>query len=152
MRENGIAGVTRRRRRNLTSPDAGAAMVPDLIRRGFTVPMPGLKLIGDISCFATGEGWLYLATVVDLCSKEMIGYALAPHMRADLAVDAITAAYRTGLVAGNAIMHTDRGSQAIPRESLSERAATIWHPAKHQPHRILPRRRGRRVVLCDNQG
>lgn len=111
MRENGVAAVTRRRRRNLTRPDAGAAAVPDLIRRQFTAPMPGLKLIGDISCFATNEGWLYLATVVDLCSREMIGYALAPHMRAGLAVDAISAAHRTGLVAGNAIMHTDRGSQ-----------------------------------------
>lgn len=56
MRENGIADVTRRRRHNLTRPDAGAATVPDLIRREFTAPMPGLKLIGDITCFATSEG------------------------------------------------------------------------------------------------
>jgi len=70
-----------------------------------------LKLIGDISCFKTGEGWLYLATALDLCSKVLIGYAIAPHMRVALAVDAITAAHRTGLVAENAIMHTDRGSQ-----------------------------------------
>jgi putative transposase len=111
MRAHGIAGVTRRKRRNLTKPDSGAAAIPDLIRRDFTAPMPGLKLIGDISCFPTSEGWLYLATVLDLCSKELIGYALAPHMRASLAVEAITAAHRTGLVAGNAIMHSDRGGQ-----------------------------------------
>jgi transposase InsO family protein len=111
MRERGIAGVTRRKRRNLTKPDAGAAEVPDLIRRKFTAPMPGLKLVGDISCFPTSEGWLYLATVLDLCSKELIGYAIAPHMRASLAVEAINSAHRAGLVAGNAIMHTDRGSQ-----------------------------------------
>lgn len=73
--------------------------------------MPGLRLIGDISCFPTGEGWLYLATVLDLCSRELIGYAIAPHMRAGLAVEAITSAHRAGLVAGNAIVHTDRGSQ-----------------------------------------
>ena len=111
MRENGIAGITRRRRRNLTKPDPGAAAVPDLLRRQFTAPMPGLRLIGDISCFPTGEGWLYLATVLDLCSKELIGYAIAPHMRAGLVVDAITTAHRTGLVAGNAIMHADHGAQ-----------------------------------------
>jgi putative transposase len=111
MRQNGISGATRRRRRNLTKPDAGAAAVPDLIQRDFTAPMPGLKLVGDISCFPTGEGWLYLATAVDLCSKEVVGYAIAPHMRASLAVEAISAAHRTGLLAGNAIMHTDRGSQ-----------------------------------------
>lgn len=111
MQANGISGITRRRRRNLTKPDRDAAMIPDLIRREFTAPMPGLKLTGDISCFPTSEGWLYLATVLDLCSKELIGHAIAPHMRAALAVDAITAAHRSGLVAGNAIMHTDRGSQ-----------------------------------------
>ncbi len=111
MCERGITGVTRRRRRNLTKPDPSAAAVPDLVRRDFSAPMPGLKLVGDISCFATAEGWLYLATVVDLCSREVVGYAVAPHMRAGLAVDAISAAHGTGLVAGNAIMHTDRGGQ-----------------------------------------
>ena len=111
MRQSGIAGVTRRRRRGLTRPDANAVKVPDLIRRDFTAPMPGLKLVGDITCFATGEGWLYLATAIDLCSREVVGYALGPHMRTGLAVDAITAAHRTGLVGGNAIMHTYRGSQ-----------------------------------------
>lgn len=60
MREHGIAGITRRKRRSLTKPDRDAAAVPDLIRRQFTAPLPGLKLIGDISCFRTGEGWLYL--------------------------------------------------------------------------------------------
>ena len=116
MREHGIVGITRGKRRNLTRPDAGAAAVPDLIRREFTAPMPGVKLVGDISCFSTGEGRLCLATVLDLCSRELIGYAIAPYMRAGVAVDAITVAHRTvahrtGLVAGNAIMHTDRGSQ-----------------------------------------
>ncbi len=111
MRAHGIVGITRRRRRNLTKPDATAVTVADLIRREFTAPMPGLKLVGDITCFPTGEGWLYLATTVDLCSEEVVGYALAPHMRASLAIDAITTAHRTGLVAGNAIMHTDRGGQ-----------------------------------------
>jgi len=53
MRERGITGVTRRRRRNLTKPDPGAAMIADLIRRDFSAPMPGFKLVGDISCFAT---------------------------------------------------------------------------------------------------
>jgi putative transposase len=115
MREQGIAGITRRKRRNLTRPDEGAAPVPDLIGRRFTAPMPGLKLVGDISCFPTREGWLYLATVLDLCSKELIGYAIAPHKRTDLVIEAITWAHGAGLVAGNAIMHTDRGSQYYAR-------------------------------------
>lgn len=93
---------------------------------------------------------MYLATVPDLCSKELIGYALAPHMRASLAVEVIAAVHRTGLVAGNAIMHTDRGS--IPCEGLSERVATAGGPAKHQPQRILSRRCRRRVLLRHDQG
>lgn len=111
IRANGIAGITRRKRRNLTKQDKRAAVVSDLIRREFTAPMPGSKLTGDISCFPTGEGWLYVATVLDLCSKELIGYASAPHMRAQLAIDATTTAHDRGLVAGNAIMHTDRRAQ-----------------------------------------
>ena len=149
MRALGIAGVTRRKRRNLTKPDDGARAVPDLIRHDFTAPMPGLKLVGDISCFPTSEGWLYLATVPDLCSKELIGYAITPHMRASLAVDAITTAHRTGLVAGNAIMHTDRGGQPIPCEGLPQRLTAPGDPPEHQPHRFLSRRRGRRVVRHD---
>jgi putative transposase len=111
MRHNGLSGITRRKRRNLTKPDQAAAIIPDLIQRQFTAPMPSLKLTGDITCFPTGEGRLYLATVLDLSTKELIGYAIAPHMRTSLAVHAITMAHRTGLVAGNATMHTDRGSQ-----------------------------------------
>jgi len=138
MREHGIAGITRRKRRNLTKPDAAAAAVPDLVRRQFSAPMPGLRLVGDISCFRTSEGWLYLATVLDLCSKELIGYAIAAHMRASLVVDAISAAHRAGLVAGNAIMHTDRGGQPISFPGLSQRATPSTGPPEHQPDRLMP--------------
>jgi putative transposase len=78
----------------IESGRCGAAAVPDLLRREFTVPMPGLKLIGGITYLATGGGRLYPATTVDLRSKEVIGYAIAPYMRASLAVEAITAAAR----------------------------------------------------------
>jgi transposase InsO family protein len=111
MRESAITGITRRKRRNLTKPDKGAAAVPNLLQRNFTAPMTGLKMTGDVSCFRTSEGWIYLATVIDLCSKELIGWAIAAHMRTSLVTDAITMAHDRGLTAGNAIMHTDRGSQ-----------------------------------------
>lgn len=97
MRQRGLAGVTRRKRRNLTKPDPAAAAVPDLLRREFTAPMLGVKLIGDISCFPASEGWLYLATVLDLCSKELVGYTLAPHMRADRGSPYHATAYRNAL-------------------------------------------------------
>ena len=60
MQEHGISGLTRRKRRNLTKPDASAATVPGLVQRNFNAPMPTLTLIGDITCFRTAEGWLYL--------------------------------------------------------------------------------------------
>lgn len=149
MQANGISGITRRRRRNLTKPDKHAPVAPDLIQREFTAPMPSLKLTGDISCFPTGEGWLYLATILDLCSKEMIGYAIAPHMRAQLAIDAITAAHASGLVAGNAIMHTDRGAHYHSRAYRS--ALKRLGIPEHQPHRIVPRRRRRGILLRHDQ-
>ncbi|MDH6223023.1 IS3 family transposase [Streptomyces pseudovenezuelae] len=61
MREHGIQGVTRRKRRSLTRPDKKAKPAPDLIGRDFHPQMPGTKLVGDITALPTAEGWLYLA-------------------------------------------------------------------------------------------
>jgi hypothetical protein len=66
MRERRIVGITRRRRRSLTKPDAKAAPAPDLIGRDFTAAAPGQRLVGDNTYLPTAEGWLYLATVIDL--------------------------------------------------------------------------------------
>ncbi|MFE6804994.1 IS3 family transposase [Streptomyces sp. NPDC057681] len=62
MRECGISGVTRRRRKGLTRPAKRAVPAPDLVGRDFTASAPGMKLVGDITYIPTGEGWLYLAT------------------------------------------------------------------------------------------
>jgi transposase InsO family protein len=111
MRERGITGVTRRRRRSLTRPDKTAAGVPDLIGRDFTAEAPGERLVGDITYLPTQEGWLYLATVIDLHSRQIIGHAMAEHMRAELVGDAIVLAARRGLIGADAIFHSDRGTQ-----------------------------------------
>jgi transposase InsO family protein len=111
MRQRHIVGVTRRRRRSLTKQDTTATPAPDLIGRDFTAPAPGQRLVGDITYLPTGEGWLYLATVIDLFNREVIGHAMAEHMRADLVCDAVDLAHRRGLVDTKAIFHSDRGSQ-----------------------------------------
>lgn len=111
MRERGIVGLTRRRRRSLTRPDAVAAPVPDLIGRDFTGPAPGRRLVGDITYLPTREGWLYLATVIDLHNREVIGHAMADHMRAELVRDALDLAVRRGLTSDDTVFHADRGSQ-----------------------------------------
>ena len=116
MRERRIVGITRRRRRSLTRQDTTAAPAPDLIGRDFTSPAPGHRLVGDITYLPTQEGWLYLATTIDLFNREVVGYAMAEHMRADLVCDAVELAHRRGLVKPQAIFHSDRGSQYTSTE------------------------------------
>jgi transposase InsO family protein len=111
MRERGIVGFTRRRRRSLTKPEAVAPPAPDLLGRDFTAKRPGEKLVGDITYLATEQGWPYPATVIDLHTREIVGHAIAEHMRADLVCDAVDLAARRGLIRPNAIFHSDRGSQ-----------------------------------------
>jgi transposase InsO family protein len=112
MREHGIAGITRRRRRrSLTKQDTAAAPAPDLIGRDFTAQAPGQRLVGDITYLPTAEGWLYLATAIDLFNREVLGYAMAEHMRAELVCDAVKMAHQTGLLEPRATFHSDRGAQ-----------------------------------------
>jgi transposase InsO family protein len=116
MRERHIAGITRRRRRSLTKQDMTAAPAPDLIGRDFTSPAPGHRFVGDITYLPTQEGWLYLATTIDLFNREVVGHAMATHMRAELVSDAVELAHRRGLVKPQAIFHSDRGSQYTSAE------------------------------------
>jgi transposase InsO family protein len=112
MREHGLAGITRRKRRTTTRPATGpVAPVADLIRRDFTATTPGTRLVGDITCLPTFEGWLYLATVIDLHTREIVGHAMAGHMRTDLVCDAIDLATARGLISDDAVFHSDRGVQ-----------------------------------------
>jgi len=86
-------------------------MAPDLIGRDFTAPAPGQRLFGDITYLRTGEGWLYLATVIDLATKMVVGWQLADHMRTSLVTGALDMAIGGGHVPPGAIFHSDRGAQ-----------------------------------------
>jgi putative transposase len=111
MAERSIRGITRRKRRGLTRPDKKAAPAPDLVGRDFTATQPGTKLVGDITFLPTLQGWWYLATVIDLATREVIGYAMADHHRAELVVGALKMAHGRGNLQPGCIMHTDRGSE-----------------------------------------
>ncbi|RPK75987.1 Integrase core domain protein [Streptomyces sp. ADI97-07] len=111
MRERGIRGVTRRKRRSLTRPDAKAKLAPDLIGRDFHAERPGTKLVGDITYLPTAEGWLYLACWLDLATREVVGYAMADHHRAEPVVDALDMAYGRGGLEPGCVLHSDRGSE-----------------------------------------
>ena len=93
MRGAGIAGYRRRRRVKTTQPDPANQKVPDLLKRDFTAPVINVKYVGDITYLplATG-GNLYLATVIDCCSRRVTGWAIADHMRTELVEDALKAA------------------------------------------------------------
>lgn len=78
--------------------------------------MPGLRRVGDITYLPTAEEWLYLAMVIDLCTRKVVGWSMADHMRTQLVADAIRMAHSGGHTAGNAIFHTDRGSQYMSRQ------------------------------------
>ncbi|WP_416069996.1 IS3 family transposase [Streptomyces sp. ME01-18a] len=112
MRASGIEGVRLRRRHRTTFPDTAAAKAPDLIGRDFTAQRPNTKYVGDITYLPIDGGkFNYLATVIDLASRRLAGWAMADHMRADLVTDTLAAAISTrGSLAGS-IMHTDHGAQ-----------------------------------------
>ena len=112
MREHGITGVRLRRRHTTTIADQAAAKAPDLLGRDFTAAEVNTRYVGDITYLPIGEsGFCYLATVMDLASRRLAGWAVADHMRTDLVIDALKAAEHTrGSLAG-AIMHTDHGTQ-----------------------------------------
>ena len=111
MRELGIRGCTPNDRKRTTIPDPKARPRPDLVRRDFTSPVPTYKLVGDITYLRTGEGWLYLSTVIDLNTRMVVGWSLSERMTADIVVSALASAKSRGYVAGNAIFHADRGAQ-----------------------------------------
>ncbi|MGY4967599.1 IS3 family transposase, partial [Streptomyces sp. 900105245] len=96
MREHGITGHTRRKRRNLTRQEKKTVAAPDLLSRDFTAQAPGTRLVGDITYIATGQGWLYLATWLDLATREVVGYSMSDHHRAALVVDALRMAAGRG--------------------------------------------------------
>ncbi|MER8199647.1 IS3 family transposase [Streptomyces microflavus] len=116
MRASGIAGVRLRRRHRTTVPDPAAAKAPDLIGRDFTAGEPNTKYVGDITYLPIDGGkFCYLATVIDLASRRLAGWAIADHMRADLVTDALAAAIRTRGSLTGSVMHTDHEAQYTSR-------------------------------------
>ena len=117
MAEKGLAGCQPRAYRTTTQPDPDAPSAPaDLVGRDFTAEAPGNKLVGDITYIKTWTGWLYLATVIDCCTRQVIGWSMATHMRAELVCDAITMAHDKGAINPAAIFHSDRGTQYTSAE------------------------------------
>lgn len=95
---------------SLTESDGQVHTIPDLVNRDFTAAAPGQKLVGDITYVPTWQGWLYVATVIDCHTKEVIGWATGDNYKTPLIERAIEMAARNHHLAENAIFHSDRGS------------------------------------------
>jgi putative transposase len=113
MREHGLCGKTPKRFRTTTIADPHAAARADLIKRDFTIDAAKIntRWCGDITYIPTWEGWLYLATVIDIASRRVVGFAMADHMRTELISDALTNALAARAPESGVIFHSDRGCQ-----------------------------------------
>jgi putative transposase len=114
MQQHGIQARGKRRFRvSTTDSRHNLPIAPNRLDRNFTVAAPNQAWVGDITYIATGEGWLFLAVVIDLFSRKVVGWSMRPDMHRDLVIDALSMAWlgrnpgkQTGL-----IFHSDRGSQ-----------------------------------------
>ncbi|WP_270260840.1 IS3 family transposase [Kocuria marina] len=111
MRLQGIRGYVKKRRVRTTIPEPSGQKYPDLLKRDFTAPAPGLRYVGDITYLPIADGTnLYLATVIDCYSRRLVGWAIADHMRTELVEDALKAAAATRGTLKGSVFHSDHGS------------------------------------------
>ena len=124
MKELDIEGVTRRRfKTGTTKRDAKAKPAPDLVNRDFSAKGPDQLWVADITYVPTWTGWLYLAVVLDTWSRRIVGWAMAPHMKAELVGAALQMAVRRRQPRGGVVHHSDSGlavhvpgvREALPR-------------------------------------
>jgi transposase InsO family protein len=125
MRALGLAAVQPRAYKRTTLPGSATQPAPDLIDRDFTAEAPGQRLVGDITYLRTDEGWLYLATVLDLATRMVVGWQTAAHMRTALVTDALQMAIDAG--------HVESTRCSIPIGELNTRRPSLMY----SPRRIV---------------
>ena len=155
MRRQQLVARRIRRRNGLTRQDRTAPKFPDLLKRDFTAPAPNCRWVGDMTEIPTDHGKLYLATVIDLYSRRLLGAATGLHPDAQLACDAIKMAVtvRGGKrviwrddESQRVIFHSDRGS-TYTAKSFMKPVPQARHPPVDGPGRVLLRQRRRRGLL-----
>jgi putative transposase len=140
MREHGIRARHKRRYKATTDSKHSMPVADNLLQRNFTPEAPNRVWTGDITYIATDEGWLYLAVVLDLFNREVVGWSIKPRMTADIVTDALTMAWFRRKPDVGVIFHSDRGSQYAShamRDKLAEydmtasmsRKANCWDNA-----------------------
>jgi len=125
MQQHGLRAKGKRRYKRTTNAAHAYPIAPNVLNREFTAQAPNQKWVGDITYIPTGEGWLYLAAVMDLYSRRVVGWAMADHMKQNLTVTALSMALSRCRPKPGLLHHTDRGSQY---------AATQYQALLHQHH------------------
>ena len=113
MAELGIAGICGQRKLRTTRRDPSHRPAADLVERDFSAERPDELWVGDVTYIPTGEGWLFVASVLDVFSRRLVGWSIAEHLRTELCLDALAAAAATrgrARFAGT-VFHSDKGCQ-----------------------------------------
>jgi transposase InsO family protein len=123
-----VEGAHRRRRGKRARASDCPAPAPDRVGRQFTVAEPDRLWVGDITYLRSWEGFLYLAVVMDACSRRVVGWAMATHLRRELVLDAVGMAIFTRKPAPGLVHHSDRGSQGgfNPSSQHLDREVCAW--------------------------
>jgi transposase InsO family protein len=111
MRENGLRGRRKRRFRHTTDSNHAMPIAPNTLARAFAVNAPNEVWVTDITYIPTGEGWLYLAAILDLFSRRVVGWSMSERITRQLTLDALTMALRARTPPRGLLHHSDRGSQ-----------------------------------------
>ena len=112
MREMGLSARQGRRRAPQTTDSRhDHPVAPNLLDRDFTADRPDQVWLADISYIPTGEGWLYLAAIKDLATRQIVGWSMADHLRAGLCIDALVMALQRHQPPRGLVQHSDRGVQ-----------------------------------------
>jgi transposase InsO family protein len=111
MRDNGLVGEAPRRFRRTTDSKHQLPIADNIVARNFAPPAPNQVWAADITYVRTWAGWLYLAVVIDLFSRRVVGWAVADHMRKELVLSALTMAFDARRPSAGLVCHSDRGSQ-----------------------------------------
>jgi len=126
MRQAGLVGGQRRRAFKTTCRDATAEAAPDLVQRAFRAEVPNRLWVADLTSVPTAEGVLYLAVILDVFSRRVVGWSMADHMRTELVLNALEMALLQRRPSAGLIHHSDHGSQYTAAAFASRcRAAQI---------------------------
>jgi len=137
MAELGLEGVIRGRRRRTTIPEPSAPRPPDLVDRNFTAARPDQLWVADMTYVRTWSGWAYVAFVLDVHSRMIVGWQIADHMRTELPLDALEMAlWRRRIKKDSGLIHhTDQRSPNMCRFAIPTGSRTSAPPRRSAPSR-----------------